>query len=165
MPENVLALLPKKTSLTSMAQCEHKLLFGDDYNPRDHASQIPPEYLPRVLHDTGVSDPNSIIVLGDPDLIKELGKSELWFADGTFAVVPHMYYQLYTLDCRVGTSYPPCLYALLSNEQEVTYNKFLNILTQHLLPTDVPHRILLNFEKAALNSFCQSFPQSQLQGR
>ncbi len=49
VPEDVLAVLPKQASLTCMAQHECKLLFRDDPIPRDHAFQIPPEYLPLVL--------------------------------------------------------------------------------------------------------------------
>ncbi len=149
--------------MTGMALHECKLLFGDGPNPRDHAFQI----LPPPVNTSPwfcMTLESQDYVLSDPDLVKELGKSDLWFADGTFAVVSQMYYQLYTLHCRVGTSYPPCLYTLLPKKQELTYNRFLNILAQHLLPTAVPCSILLDFEMAALNSFCQSFPQSQLQG-
>ncbi len=45
VPEDVLTLLPKEALLTSIAQHERKLFFGDDLNPRDQTFHIPPEYL------------------------------------------------------------------------------------------------------------------------
>ena len=59
--------------------------------------------------------------------------------------------------------YPPCIYALLPNKVEHTYKKLLKGLSTITENTE-PHRILLDFERAALNAFASHHTGALLKG-
>ena len=77
-----------------------------------------------------------------------LENEDVWLGDGTFAVVPTIFFQLYTIHARVGNNYPPCVYFLLPNKTQNTYVKMLEALNT-LLPQANPQVILADFENAA----------------
>ena len=84
----------------------------------------------------------------------------LWLCDGTFKVSP---IQLYTIHIQIGGFYPPCIYALLSNKRESSYRKLLVGLNQ-LTGGVWPEKILLDFEKVAINIFSEQYPASEIKG-
>ena len=90
---------------------------------------IPEEFAPLVLHDTGPKDKNRIIALGHEDFMPIL-KKDLLFGDGTFQVVPAMFYQLYTVHAQVGSNYPPSIYFLLPNKTAKTYTRMIQIMKE-----------------------------------
>ncbi len=65
--------------------------------------------------------------------------------------------------CKVGLSYPPCLYALPPNKDGQTYYSLLHAMV-NLMQDPSPSMILLDFEMAAVNSFREVFPNALLQG-
>ena len=73
------------------------------------------------------------------------------------------FYQLYTIHIQIGGFYPPCLYDLLPNKTEQLYSKFLNAITS-VSDNAQPSRILLDFERAAVNAFTSEFPESSIKG-
>ena len=77
-----------------------------EVNPTDMFFTIPDSLSHLVLHDTGTDDRNRIITLGHQDLLPGLEKETL-FGDGTFDVVPSLFYQLYTIHAQVGNNFPP----------------------------------------------------------
>ena len=74
-----------------------------------------------------------------------------------------MLYQLYTIHVTIGGYNPPCIYALLPNKTEKTYHDFTQALLQ-LIPNANPERIMMDFEKAAVNVFSTTFPAAQITG-
>ena len=116
-----------------------------------------------LLYDSGVGDVNRIFVFGSPDGVSLLQRSGNWFCDGTFKVVPEIFYQLYTVHALTGTNVFPCIYALLPNKTQVTYNRLfreLSAVTNGASPTSV----LMDFEKAALNAFEVVHPNTEIVG-
>ena len=81
----------------------------------------------------------------------------VWLGDGTFAVVPSIYFQFYTIHAKVGNKYPPCVYFLLSNKTQAIYVQMLEALA-NMIPDANPQTILTDFENAAQNAFCQVHP-------
>ena len=69
-------------------------------NPTDMHFEILPSLTHLVLHDTGSQDKDRIITVGHADLLPAL-KNNLLFGDGTFDVVPSLFYQLYTVHSKV----------------------------------------------------------------
>ena len=63
-----------------------------------------------------MEDPERILVLGDRELLQVLENEDVWLGDGTFAVVPTVFFQLYTIHVKIGNNYPPCVYFLLPNK-------------------------------------------------
>ena len=116
-----------------------------------------------LLHDSGVGDANRVFMFGSPDAVSLLEQSPHWFCDGTFKVVPELFYQLYTVHAKVGTGIFPCIYALLPNKTQATYGHLFQELfsiTNNASPTSV----LMDFEKAALNAFEAIHPNSDVIG-
>ena len=87
---------------------------------------------------------------------------DTWIGDGTFKLVPSHFYQLYTVHIHLNENYPPCIYALFSNLY-ITYRKFLAVV-KDISENCVPSRILIDFEKAALNAFKEIYWESSVSG-
>lgn len=47
-----------------------------------------------VLDDTGNEDPNRMLILGSNDGLRRLAGSAQWHIDGTFRIVPSLFYQV-----------------------------------------------------------------------
>ena len=118
---------------------------------------LPPEYQVTtngdqfLQFDSGVGDPERILIFGTAQSINLLSTSENWFADGTFKTCPEMFYQLYTTHAMVGERIVPCIYTLLPNKQQLTYSPMfteIHNLIQGVSPSD----IMFDYEKAAMNA-------------
>ena len=123
---------------------------------------IPPLYKltlkqePFLLYDSGYGDKNRMIVFSNPSFLSILQKSNTWYADGTFKVVPEYFFQLYTIHAEMDGYIFPCVYALLPDKRESTYSKLLRKLLE-IQPDLNPMNIMVDFEKAAIKSFEDNF--------
>ncbi|XP_055615447.1 uncharacterized protein LOC129777857 isoform X2 [Toxorhynchites rutilus septentrionalis] len=122
---DVIAYLPKQSSLARTLR-NHRVMKHLP-NPPTADFAIPEKYRDLVLHDSVLDGSNRILILGDRDLMGKLSQDTL-FGDGTFDKAPNMFYQLYTVHAKVGNSYPPCVYILLTKKNEQTYLEMFNIL-------------------------------------
>ena len=52
-----------------------------------------------LMHDSGPDDPNIFWVFATQENLKNLVQYREWFADGTFKIAPHLFYQIYTIHC------------------------------------------------------------------
>ena len=162
LSDDVLARMPKKSSIERQIRRRRQHTEGMQPPPQSRHFAIPDEYLDVVLYDSGVDDPTRILALGKYELLIYL-QSEVWMGDGTFDTSPLIFFQLYTVHARVGNSYPPCVYFLLPNKTAETYTRMIQILKNMNLAVN-PSKILLDFELAAINSFQSEFPQAQVSG-
>ena len=156
VPAPVMAHLPKKNTLERNirnARSKGNLPVPD---PMSRDFEIPEEFNDFVFHDTGRDDPNRILAFADAEVLAHVNREE-WFGDGTFDKVPCQYFQLYTLHCKMGYSYPPFLYFLLPNKTTETYKRMFQIV-KDLVPA-VPTKLLLDFEKGAHTAFNSIFPE------
>ena len=131
-------------------------------NPTNIHFPIPEDLAHIVLHDTGIDDARRILALGHTDFLSIL-ESDLLFGDGTFNVVPDLFFQLYTIHSQVGNNFPPCLYFLLPNKTRITYDRMITILKE-LVPACNPTRFLLDFEKAPIGATEAGFPNCSVSG-
>ena len=69
--------------------------------------------------------------------IEMLKEHPNWFVDGTFKSCPEIFYQIYTVHCLVQGSTFPCIYALLSNKRQDTYETFWKNIATELNPMSV----------------------------
>jgi hypothetical protein len=156
---DVLAHMPKQSS-TVRNLLNHR---RDGHLPSPTINvDIPEKYSQLVLHDSGVDDPERILVLGDKELLVQLKKDTI-YGDGTFDKVPNMFYQLYTWHAKVGNSYPPCIYILLRKKNLDTYNRMFEIM-KLLVPNLAPQKVLVDFEKACMNAVRIAFPHAEVKG-
>ncbi|CAF1092267.1 unnamed protein product, partial [Brachionus calyciflorus] len=108
-----------------------------------------------VLFDTGADDPNRIITLGTEDKIRLLNSEIIWFIYGTFEVSPQPFKQLFSVNLNKNNRNLPCVYGLLPNKQEETFDKFFNLLSPYL--TKRQNYILCDYEKAIIKSVGKYF--------
>ena len=157
---DVLARLPKRSHIERSVRRVRQKTNAVIPIPHSMNFEIPLEYTDMVLYDSGENDNQRILALGSRDLLRYVHGS-LWLGDGTFEVVPTMFFQLYTVHCKVGSSYPPIIYFLLPNKTQETYARMIQALKE-LVPDARPEKILLDFEMAAINAFKAEFPASNV---
>jgi len=131
--------------------------------------ELPDEYkkLPTgenfLLFDSGVGDINRILIFGTDITSSLLAQSPNWFMDGTFAIVPELFFQLYTVHALIGGDVISCLYFLLPNKTTETYERvFMEI--KALIPNAQPATVMMDYEKAAMNSVAECCPGIDVQG-
>ena len=161
--DDVLSKLPKKSLIERNLRRIRQKNNAVAPDPNSINFDIPNEYEDLIIHDSGREDPQRILMIGDQNSLLNLYHNEIWICDGTFAVVPNIFFQLYTIHTQIGNSYPPCVYFLLPNKTENTYRRMLEILL-NFLPNAEPARILLDFEVAAMNAFRMVFQQASIGG-
>ena len=84
--------------------------------------------------------------------------------DGTFKIVPELFFQLYTVHALgPGGFFVPCLYALLPNKSREMYNRLFNQM-KTLRPNMMPRTIMIDFERATLQAVTDAFPTATVNG-
>jgi hypothetical protein len=170
LSNDVLMALPKRSTLNRTLQRHRQAVMTTDDDgvvlpppPRDATFDIPPRFVNMVLYDSGVG-PDRLIILGCDDLLDGLARSELWIADGTFKVLPSMFFQLYSIHFELQPGMNPgAIYCLLPNKQRAVYDRVMEQLKM-LVPAANPRRILVDFESAAMSSFAAAYPNATVAG-
>ncbi|KAK0404010.1 hypothetical protein QR680_017238 [Steinernema hermaphroditum] len=119
-----------------------------------------------LLFDSGAAAGNQrFLIFGSDKCLDQLSTSKEIFADGTFAVVPALFKQLYTLHYRVGESRTtmPALYCLLPNKKKETYISLLGAV-QRLAPSFNSSSVMVDYEFGAMSAFEEVFPQIRVSG-
>ena len=110
---------------------------------------------PFVMYDSGSLDEERIIIYGTEEMFNRLQIHLHWACDGTFAVTPPSFYQLFTVhyfhevmeDGETRTISIPVLFALLPNKRRRTYNRLFT-LVRDMLPEQIrPSSIMSDFEQ------------------
>ena len=111
-----------------------------------------------LIFDSGVADPDRILIFSSEQQLQFLSISDHWFADGTFKVCPKVFFQVYTIHAEQGGKIFPCVFALLPNKTEVRYTRFYQEIFNRT-DGDGPEDILIDFERSALNALNNVKPQ------
>ena len=100
-----------------------------------------------------------IIIFGTERNLEMLQLSRMWLADGTFKTAPLLFTQLYVIhalrggpDLMKDGHLLPSIFVLLPNKTEATYRRMWQQV-QLLCPESATAEMLMDFEKAAINSF------------
>ncbi|CAM4741232.1 unnamed protein product [Rotaria magnacalcarata] len=75
------------------------------------------------------------------------------YLDGTFSVVPELYFQLYTIHATYLSHIVPVVYILLPGKHDL-----------NLIPNFDPPNIMVDYERATINEIKKQFPSSNLSG-
>ena len=156
--------LPSRAAINITISSQKQNLITSMPIIKDRHFIIPTEKSDFCLFDNGVRDRERILICGDRANVQALRvHNSLWLCDGTFKICPMQFYQLYTIRIQIGGFFPPCLYALLPNKTEQTYSKLLKAIS-FVYVNAQPSRILLDFQRAAVNAFTSAFPESSING-
>ena len=124
-----------------------------------------------LLYDSGIqSGDKRILIFGSDKNLEMLSTSSVWLADGTFKTVPGLFYQLYVIHALKGSQnlfknghLLPSLFILSPNKSEESYTKMWNQVSI-LCPDACPTHLIVDFEKAVINSFSKQFPHTEVKG-
>ena len=168
LPGHIKMALPDKSVIARNLRRGRQKAQGQEAAPLppvpvDKNFIIPDQFKEFVLVDSGMDD-QRILIFGCSELLNGLERSRFWLADGTFKVVPTLFFQLYTIHFSLTDGITPIgLYCLLANKTRDTYDRLL-IEVKRLAPAAAPDVILIDFESAAMSAFRQGFPQAQVKG-
>jgi FLYWCH zinc finger domain/MULE transposase domain len=162
--------LPKRASVSRVLRRHRqiKMQIGGTRStlpppPTDRTFEMPERFQPFVLFDSGPGA-DRLLIFGDRGVMESLGRAKLWLADGTFTVVPSIFFQLYTIHFEYTGGFNPVgLYCLLANKTYETYARLIAEVKM-LLPTSAPSLILVDFENAAMRAFAEGFPSATISG-
>ncbi|CAF2870226.1 unnamed protein product [Rotaria sp. Silwood2] len=101
--------------------------------------------------DSGPID-QRILIFSTKKQFKILENANYIYLDGTFSVVPELYFQLYTIHATHLNHILPAAYILLPG-------KHIN-----LIPNFDPPNVMIDFERASMNSIKNLFPTSNIYG-
>lgn len=170
LTDDVLMALPKRPTMTRALQRHRQKIITNNNGgvvlpplPVDHNFDIPEMYREMVLYDTGAGQ-QRLIILGTDVLLDGLARADVWLADGTFSVVPTLFFQLYSIHFQFGSGINPvALYCLLTNKTGASYKQLLDAV-KLLVPSANPRKVLVDFEKAAMTAFESAFPTATVTG-
>lgn len=104
-----------------------------------------------------------VIVFGTDTMLDQLCSSNTIMIDGTFKVVPKLYYQLFTLHAVRGNFVIPCLYCLLPNKTQETYQHLFETI-KLIRPNFTPQRVVMDFEQASMQAIRAVIPETTTEG-
>lgn len=123
-----------------------------------------------MLHKMLVVDGEHALVVTTAANLKELGRSEMWLADGTFKTSPRLFAQMYSIHARVGGQSGqvlPMVYALMTRKSAALYTVLLEKVKEWAAASDVelaPRYVLTDFEIGAISEFRKAFSASTNKG-
>ncbi|CAF4947347.1 unnamed protein product [Rotaria sp. Silwood1] len=104
-----------------------------------------------------------ILIFSSPEQLDILQSVNDFLVDGTFKVVPEIFYQLYIIHAIYRGHVVPVLYALLRRKNAATYQNLIDQILQ-FAPHWNPNTIMLDFEQACIGVYETNFPNVLLSG-
>ena len=86
-----------------------------------------------------------------------------FFIDGTFKVVPEIFFQLFAIHALYKGHVFPVAFILLPSKSQQIYQKMTNEILQ-IAPAWQSQRVMMDFEKATINAFKRIFRTVELSG-
>ena len=83
--------------------------------------------------------------------------------DGTFYVVPKLFYQLFTIFLTVGRHSIPAIHCLMTNKDEELYTAVI-LKIKELIPQLQPTSTMSDWERGSRNAFKHVYPGTKLYG-
>ena len=132
--------------------------------PHTKKFEVPEEFKDFLIYDSGTEDPERFLIFGQQTPLELLESTQhLWLADGNFKLCLEIFLQLFTIHTSINGYNRPCIYALLPNKCEKTYERLL-IGVKEKIPNSSPTKILMDFKKAVMNAFEKNFTDATLSG-
>ena len=132
-----------------------ELVLTDEYTKTQKGDDF-------LLYDSGFVE-KRMLIFGTHENLHYLCRAKHWSLDGTFKTVPRIFSQLYTIIGFLNDRSVPLIYALLPDKCQTTYVHFLDQLKK-INPDLAPESIMIDFEKASINSLRMAFPETEIKG-
>ena len=109
---------------------------------------------PFLIYDSGARADRMLVFASEPAL-RHLARAETWYMDGTFDSAPLLFHQLYVIRVPVENSAVSCVYSLLPDKHQATYEELFTAVTAKCTQLGFqpdPVTIITDYEKAAINA-------------
>jgi hypothetical protein len=103
------------------------------------------------------------LIFATDEQVDILQDTEDLLVDGTFKVVPEIFYQLFIIHGVFRDHVVPLIYALLRRKNAETYQYLITEIL-NIAPRWSPRTIMLDFEQASMGAFQAAFPNALLSG-
>lgn len=103
------------------------------------------------------------MIFASDEQVDILQDAEEFLVDGTFKVVPEVFYQLYIIHGIFRDHAVPLIYALLRRKNVQTYQRLITEIL-NIAPRWSPRAIMSDFEQASIGAFQSAFPNASLSG-
>jgi FLYWCH zinc finger domain/MULE transposase domain len=113
-----------------------------------------------LLYDGQLGENRGLIFSSIED-IRYLANQKYWYADGTFYTSPSIFYQIYSIHAFDEGLSTPCVFVLLADKQEKTYDDLFTKLIakmRELCQAVQLQSITIDYELAVKNVFNKNFP-------
>ena len=113
------------------------------------------------------SERERILIFASKQGLRALARSQVWLMDGTFKVVPSLFYQLYTVNILKEGVTMPMVYCLMSSKTNSTYTEFLSVLNNLVIEAHSRLELeigIIDFELAFITAFSDTFRGTRIQG-
>jgi len=87
-----------------------------------HRGDNPPNFL---VYDNGTDSRSLMLVFCADTALHLFSRSSTWMMGGTFDTAPNIFSQLYVIRAPLGESSVSCVYALLNDKSQSTYEKLI----------------------------------------
>lgn len=104
-----------------------------------------------------------ILIFASDEQVDIIQDTEDFLVDGTFKVVPEIFYQLFIVHGIFRDHVVPLVYALLRRKNTETYENLIAEILK-IAPRWSPRTIMLDFEQASISAFESAFPNAALSG-
>jgi len=116
-----------------------------------------------LQYDSGELDENRFIIWSTEDNFELMKQAKEMYANGTFAVTPCLFDQLYTIHVSISGTIYPVVFILMPNRKQSTYERML-LQIKELVPDFAPNRFVTDFEKGSINAYETVFPDAMQKG-
>ena len=131
LSNEAMAEMPQYNSIQRHVQRKKKINGDPIANPRNIEEIAIPNSLRQtlrgdnfLLYDSGVEDADRFLIFRTQKNLDILAECSNWFADGTFKIAPHLFYQLHTLHALHEHSVLPMLYIFMQSKREQITREF-----------------------------------------
>ena len=153
--------LPNRQAMRKMIRRKRNEISQVPDNPKTiQELELPPDfkiYKPTpeteekfCLMDRGIGQ-ERILIFGRETWLDHIATSKVWYIDGTFAIEPNLFHQLYTILVKKYNGVHPIIYALLQNKQRSAYSRMVKMIKE-MVPDARPDTINCDFEHAAFGT-------------
>ena len=152
LPQEVRFQIPDEYRFVQINDVDHRfLLFDTMQNDVEDGED------PEAIEDR-------IIAFSTDEMLRLLQENRHWMADGTFKVVPNLFYQLFTVHAILddGRTVIPAVYCLMTSKRQDMYAVLWNRLKESAQLN--PASCVMDFEAAAHAALRTAFPNVEIQG-
>lgn len=110
-----------------------------------------------LLGDSGYGHDNRVISFATRKNVACLRHEKRWYGDGTFAVSPTLFRQLYTVNIIKQGKNLPMVFSLLPNKEQASYVRMFQQIAERLHVHEYPTHFSHDFERAVINAIREVF--------